>query len=144
MDKKTIFVWPEGALSGKYFFEIEKYKKKMKENFSSNHLIVLGINTMDNKNEKFYNSFIIVDHNLDKKYQYDKIKLVPFGEFLPFENILEKIGLKKITEGFGSFSKGNVNTAFFYESMNIVPLICYEIIFPELIQKINSKKKFIN
>ena len=95
---------------------------------------------MDSKNEKFYNSFIIVDHNLDKKYQYDKIKLVPFGEFLPFENVLEKIGLKKITEGFGSFSKGNVNTAFSYESMSIIPLICYEIIFPELIQKINSKK----
>ena len=28
MDKKTIFVWPEGALSGKYFFEIAKYRKK--------------------------------------------------------------------------------------------------------------------
>ena len=51
---------------------------------------------------------------------------------------------KKITEGFGSFSKGNVNTAFSYESMSIIPLICYEIIFPELIQKIDSKKKFIN
>ena len=143
MDKKTIFVWPEGALSGKYFFEIAKYRKKIKESFSSNHLIVLGINTMDSKNEKFYNSFIIVDHNLDKKYQYDKIKLVPFGEFLPFENVLEKIGLKKITEGFGSFSKGNVNTAFSYESMSIIPLICYEIIFPELIQKIDSKKNLL-
>ena len=92
---------------------------------------------MDSKNEKFYNSFIIVDHNLDKKYQYDKIKLVPFGEFLPFENVLEKIGLKKITEGFGSFSKGNINTVFSYESISIIPLICYEIIFPELTQKLN-------
>ena len=142
-DKKTIFVWPEGALSGKYFFEIVKYKKKIKESFSSNHLIVLGINTMDSNNEKFYNSFIIVDHNLDKKYQYDKIKLVPFGEFLPFENVLEKIGLKKITEGFGSFSKGNVNTPYSYESISIIPLICYEIIFPQLIQKIDSKKNLL-
>ena len=35
-----------------------------------------------------------------------KLNLVPFGEFLPFENILNKIGLKPITNEFGSFSKG--------------------------------------
>ena len=142
-DKKTLFIWPEGALSGKYFFEMENYKNIMKENFSSNHLIALGINTLDNKNENFYNSFIIVDRNLNKKFQYNKIKLVPFGEFLPFEYMLKKIGFKKITEGYGSFSKGNVSNTFFYENINIVPLICYEIIFPELIQKINSKKNLL-
>ncbi len=142
-DKKTLFIWPEGALSGKYFFEMENYKNIMKENFSSNHLIALGINTLDNKNENFYNSFIIVDRNLNKKFQYNKIKLVPFGEFLPFEYMLKKIGFKKITEGYGSFSKGNVSNTFFYENINVVPLICYEIIFPELIQKINSKKNLL-
>ena len=68
-----------------------------------------------------------------------KIKLVPFGEFLPFEKLLEKIGLKKITEGFGSFSNGDNIKTFFYENINIIPLICYEIIFPEMIQKINLK-----
>ena len=38
--------------------------------------------------------------------QYDKKKLVPFGEFLPFENFLNKFGMKKITPGYSSFSKG--------------------------------------
>ena len=58
-NKKTLFIWPEGALSGKYFFEIEKYRNLIKENFSSNHLIIFGINTLDKKENKFYNSFII-------------------------------------------------------------------------------------
>ena len=59
------------------------------------------------------------------------------------ENVFEKIGLKKITEGFGSFSKGNVNSIYSYENINIIPLICYEIIFPELIQKIRGQKNLL-
>ncbi len=140
---KTLFIWPEGALSGKYFFEIEKYKNLIKENFSSNHLIIFGVNTLDKQEDKFFNSFIIIDHNFNIKFQYNKIKLVPFGEFLPFQNYLEKIGLKKITEGYGSFSRGDLKKTFLYESVNIIPLICYEIIFPELIQKVNSNNNFI-
>ncbi len=142
-DKKTLFIWPEGALSGKYLFEIEKYKDLFKENFSSEHLIIFGINTLNKKDNKFFNSFIIMDHNLNKKFQYDKVKLVPFGEFLPFQTTLEKFGLKKITEGFGSFSKGSTDNFFLIDNINIIPLICYEIIFPELIQKINSKSNIL-
>ena len=142
-NKKTLFIWPEGALSGKYFFEIEKYKNLIKENFSSNHLIIFGINTLDQKENKFYNSFVLVDNNFNKKFQYNKVKLVPFGEFLPFHNKLEKIGLKKITEGFGSFSEGSTNETFYYNGVHIAPLICYEIIFPELIQKIKTNKTLL-
>ncbi len=142
-NKKTLFIWPEGALSGKYFFEIEKYRNLIKESFSSNHLIIFGINTLDKQENKFFNSFVLVDNNLNKKFQYNKIKLVPFGEFLPFHNKLEKIGLKKITEGFGSFSKGTANKIFSYSGVDLIPLICYEIIFPELIQKIKTKKTLL-
>ncbi len=142
-DKKTLFIWPEGALSGKYFFEMDNYKDLIKKNFSKNHLITFGINTLNQKGDKFFNSFVIVDYNLNKKFQYNKIKLVPFGEFLPFQTKLEKIGLKKVTEGFGSFSKGTSDNYFPYYNLNIIPLICYEIIFPELVQKISSKKNII-
>jgi len=142
-NKKTLFIWPEGALSGKYFFELEKYSNLFKESFSSKHLIIFGINTLSKKENKYYNSFIITDHNLNKQFQYNKIKLVPFGEFLPFPKILEKIGLKKITEGIGSFSKGKASNTFSYNDLNIIPLICYEIIFPELIQGINFKNTLL-
>ena len=46
------------------------------------------------------------DNNLNLIDNYNKMKLVPFGEFLPFENILNKIGLKPLTNNIESFSRG--------------------------------------
>ena len=79
-----------------------------------------------------FNSLIIVNNKLDIIFQYNKIKLVPFGEFLPIKFFLSKLGLKKITQGYGSFSPGISNDVFILGNLKILPLICYEIIFPEL------------
>ena len=85
----------------------------------------------------------IVDNDLKIITSYNKRKLVPFGEFLPFETALNKFGLKKITEGHGSFLKGNTNSSLIFEKLNILPLICYEIIFPDLIQKSDTNINLI-
>ena len=143
-DKKTLFVWPEGAFTGFNFDQIREYKSLFEETFSENHLILFGSNTVsekENKNNTF-NSLIVVNNKLDIIFKYDKIKLVPFGEFLPFESFLNKLGIKKITEGYGSFSKGVNSDVFTLENLKILPLICYEIIFPELSQK--EKNMIIN
>ena len=90
---------------------------------------------------------IIVDNNLNIISQYDKKKLVPFGEFLPFENFMRKIGMKKITPGYQSFSKstGKSILEFYFDKkqIKILPLICYEIIFPNLIENSLGKSNFI-
>ncbi len=141
--KETIFVWPEGVFTGFSFNEITQFSHMIAENFKDNHLILFGINTRDDKSEKYYNSLILIDNKFNIIYQYDKVKLVPFGEFLPFEKTLNKIGLKKITQGHGSFSKGGIQENIIYNKLNILPLICYEIIFPELIQKASNKTNMI-
>ena len=82
---------------------------------------------------KYYNSFSVFDHNLNLISSYNKINLVPFGEFLPLENILNKIGLKIITNNIESFTKGKTRKILKIEKNNIqlkfLPLICYEIIY---------------
>ena len=141
--KKTLFIWPEGALSGKYFFEIKKYKKLLESSFSENHRIVLGTNYLEKKGGKTYNSFLIIDHKFNILFRYNKIKLVPFGEFVPFSPLLNKIGFKKITEGVGSFTSGETRSRYSYGDLSILPLICYEIIFPDLVQNIFNKNNLL-
>ena len=75
--------------------------------------------------------------------EYKKQKLVPFGEFLPFEKILNKTGFKKITEGQGSFLKGDSQSNISLNKLNFLPLICYELIFTKFIQKSKENTNLI-
>ena len=59
------------------------------------------------------------------------------------EKLFNYIGLKKITEGHGSFLKANPQKNLIIENLNILPLICYEIIFTELIQKSHQDTNLI-
>ena len=104
--QKTIFIFPEGALAGVNLNDLKNFKKKFYKKFSDKHTIIMGINTykkIDNS-IKIYNSMVVLDHKLNLLHKYNKNKLVPFGEFLPFEKFLKKIGLKKISHGYQSFS----------------------------------------
>ena len=93
----------------------------------------MGINTEQElgNSSKIYNSMVVLDNKLNLISEYNKIKLVPFGEFLPFENFFKKIGLKKISYGYKSFSTGNgrKSISFGFDNLNFIPLICYEIIY---------------
>ena len=143
-NKKTLFIWPEGVFTGFNFEQIKQYKLLFKKAFSEKHLILFGANTTQENSKKLeiFNSLIITNNKLDINFQYNKIKLVPFGEFLPYENILSKLGMKKITEGYGSFSRGFNSDIFKLGNLKLLPLICYEIIFPELNK--NQKNMIVN
>ena len=133
--EKTIFVWPEGILPGISQEKLIEYDWLFKDKFSENHLIAIGINSKLNENQtlKYFNSFSIFDNELNLVNSYNKNNLVPFGEFLPFERILKKIGLKTITNNYQSYSKGIERNIIKINKNNInlkiLPLICYEIIY---------------
>ena len=99
-DKKTLFIWPEGIFYQSYLQDIKKYQDLFKDKFSENHLIILGINNFTSINniddQKYFNSLAVLNYKLEILSLYNKINLVPFGEFLPFEKTLSKFGLKKI------------------------------------------------
>jgi apolipoprotein N-acyltransferase len=140
---KTLFIWPEGVFSGYSYEDILFLKESFSKYFSNNHYIVFGINKYDEKKDGFYNTVLVVNNNLEIISEYRKQKLVPFGEFIPFEKQLRRFGLKKITEGYGSFLKGNNQKNLVFDELNILPLICYETIFTEFIQKSDKETNLI-
>ena len=142
-NKKTLFIWPEGVFSGYSYNEILIFKDLINKKFSKNHYIVFGINKLEPTTDSYYNSLLIINNELEIIQQYNKQKLVPFGEFLPFENLLNKFGLKKITEGHGSFKKGIKQSTIKIDQLNILPLICYEIIFTKFVQEADLNTNLI-
>jgi len=139
--KNTIFIFPEGILTSVYLEDLKLYEKFFKNNFSSNHKIILGINS--NKDSKIFNSLVVLDNNLNTLFQYNKNKLVPFGEFLPFENLFFKLGMKKITSGYQSFTADTNREVFSINKIKYLPLICYEIIYTGSLNKNNEDFDFI-
>jgi apolipoprotein N-acyltransferase len=62
---------------------------------------------------------------------YDKVHLVPFGEYLPLQNLLEKLGLMQLTKVRGGFLAGDRRRVYSVPGTPpFLPLVCYEIIFP--------------
>ena len=149
-NEKTIFIWPEGILPDISKDELKEYKFLFESKFDENHLLSLGINDIKKVGQtiKYFNSFTVYDHNLEILNSYNKVNLVPFGEFLPFEKTLSLLGLKTITNNYQSYSRGKkrniieLNKPNF--SVRLLPLICYEIIYTGNISKIRDFDFIVN
>ena len=79
-----------------------------------------------------YNSIYVIDHDGSVVSVYDKVHLVPFGEYLPFQDWMEKLGFVQLTKVQGGFIPGTRRVAMdIPNAPRALPLICYEAIFPE-------------
>ena len=146
----TIFLWPEGIIPDSYLEEMSRYKNLFLNNFSEDDLIIIGLNSIEAKNDKnlLFNSMAIFNYKLDLIAKYNKVNLVPFGEFTPFESILGLIGLETITNGYQSFTSGETRIPLNVKNskidLNLLPLICYEIIYSGKLSRYNNFDYIIN
>ena len=83
------------------------------------------------RSTRAYNSIYVIDHDGSILSVYDKVHLVPFGEYLPFQDFLERLGFMQLTKLPGGFIAGERRRAMNVpRAPRMLPLICYEIIFP--------------
>jgi apolipoprotein N-acyltransferase len=81
--------------------------------------------------ERVFNSVYVIRDDGEVLSAYDKVHLVPFGEFLPFQPAFESLGLRQLTQLPGGFSPGPARRSLAVAGVPpAAPLICYEIIFP--------------
>ena len=126
-----LVVWPETAV----LFDIMEESNtnlSLKNSFKNIENIILGGIRKEKtiKDGKIYNSLFLIDNISNSISYHDKMKLVPFGEFIPFRNVLKSF---KILLGGIDFSSGEkLNFLELNNNVKVLPLICYEVIFPKI------------
>jgi apolipoprotein N-acyltransferase len=97
------------------------------------HLVFGGLRIEGNQNDwRMFNSMQVLDHTGSIVNYYDKVRLVPFGEFIPFRSLLPKSLLTPAGEKDFSVGRQGMTLDIPDAAHAALPLICYEVIFPEM------------
>jgi apolipoprotein N-acyltransferase len=129
-----MIVWPEAATP--FFFANDGafQARQLRLAQEAGRPLLFGSPTYarDGDQDIMYNSAFLVGPDATVLGRYDKIHLVPFGEYIPLRRLL--FFLDKLVEGVGDFRSGEAYTVMATPRGRFAVLICFEVIFPELVR----------
>jgi apolipoprotein N-acyltransferase len=134
-----IIIWPESAIPAMEP-AVQDYLSTVNQSALLNDsAIITGILNYNFESKEYFNSLIVLGNKQDKDEQgyyynhsnrYSKNHLLPIGEFVPFQEILRPIA-PLFNLPMSSFSRGDyVQHNLIAKNLNILPLLCFEIVFP--------------
>ena len=133
-EKLDLIIWPETATP--FFFQDEKEFQPFVLDIPKKTHAFLLFGTPSYKVERgkvhHYNSALLISPEGEQRGKYDKIHLVPYGEYVPLG---EYIPLGSLGEGIGNFKPGKEIFNFALPQGRFGVLICFEIIFPDLCRR---------
>jgi apolipoprotein N-acyltransferase len=91
---RTAVVWPENVINVSadgLFFDSREYTELLAEAKRLDVPFVVGI-TEDAGNDAFTNAQVVIDPELGITSRYDKVRRVPFGEYMPMRSLLASLG----------------------------------------------------
>jgi apolipoprotein N-acyltransferase len=132
--KPHLVIWPEAAIPKLLHIAWETYDEFNERASAENAGWITGVPwaILDSAEPIFHNGIIAA--GIGSGF-YEKQRLVPFGESLPFPTIAHKLGPLFNLSQYG-FSPGAANQSpLTAQGLQISPFICYEIVFPELVRQ---------
>lgn len=132
---RTLVIWPETSFPFILTHRPDAIQT-IADTLEPGETLIAGaarVEGTDEADARYYNSVYVIDDRGQIVAARDKTHLVPFGEYLPYQNILERIGLRQIARAMpGGFSSGASRERVELDGApSFLPLICYEIIFPD-------------
>ncbi len=126
-------IWPE------YSIGLAPLQNKFIYNrftdFSMNHIPLFAGFTDYRSSDEMYNSIMLFDR--ENFLKYDKFRLVPFGEYIPFKKLF--FFINKITDEISDFTAGKGIFNLKVLGTKVSTPICYEIIYPRIVRDFISK-----
>jgi apolipoprotein N-acyltransferase len=143
LDGISIVIWPETAVPFP-LADAPDALLAIGAALSKGTSLVVGSGRFGEENAdgstRLYNSLLLIDDQGRIIGTYDKIHLVPFGEYLPLQDFLESLGFMQLTGVRGGFSVGEGSRLLAIPGAPPArALICYEIIFPDEITEKSSR-----
>jgi apolipoprotein N-acyltransferase len=147
-----LIIWPESP--SPFFLTDPKFRAWMSTLAADRDAFIiagsLGIRNPKNSPTDYetFNSAALIAPSGAFLTRYDKIHLVPFGEYVPFKSLL--FFAKNLTKEVGTFSAGTDRTVFSVTQSGvngkIGTFICYESVFPDEIRQfaLNGAQVFVN
>ena len=130
-----LIIWPESSTPF-YFQSSPDYQRIIFDIIDGNDSYILigsPFFKQQNGHVRNYNSAFLLSPSREVLERYDKMHLVPYGEYIPLKRLFPFIN--KMVVGIGDFSPGETRTTFKLPEGTFSVLICYEIIFPNLTRK---------
>jgi apolipoprotein N-acyltransferase len=136
----ALIIWPEAATPGSILGNRRLYKSVRQIAAATGSYLLLG-SAQQRKNRpsgrkiwQYYNSAFLFPPETESAHQrYDKIRLMPFGEYLPMREVLPW-SLLNIKER-GAFHRGETFTIFETPVFRLGTTICWENLFPDLTRR---------
>jgi apolipoprotein N-acyltransferase len=142
-----IVVWPESPAP--FFISDRQFRAAVSDiALASNAYVIVGslgeVGVSTQSTRQLYNSAALITPAGEWTARYDKIHLVPFGEYIPFRSLLSFAN--KLTKEVGDFVPGANRTPFDLGRYKAGVFICYESVFPGEIREFarNGANVYIN
>jgi len=135
-DKETLVIFPEAA----WPFTIDLENMSLLREFIKDIEQDILLGAAVKEKEKFYNSALLLDREGKVSFFYKKIKLVPFGEYVPLRKFIDFIDVINL---IGDMTPGETVTKFLYKEKSFSVLICFEDIFPLHVRRFASESDFL-